>query len=353
MCEAAGKKDSCVIFRQFIILFLLGALGFSFSSLLFADANAKNAKRHKKDCPSLVLSLATESENVGGAASDSRQARAQEYFERRRIHFEQLRIPIDGKRMPSKEEARVFMQIFEIDPHFEALENKVVEENIPLVRHVIGRSSFDNPAYPYEDQLSDGTIALWKSLRRWDPSKGSWPTYAGVTIRWTLSCMRRGNERRLIARSEKTQKLEYRIRELRSRGVDDPNEIAGELGVEVEDVGQVINELRDNQVISMHADDRDGEPMDGFERAKDSALHIAPLQGLKDSDPREARMTIFRANLNQRDQLLLDQVILGGRSAASIARDLNINPRAIVPQVARLRHRLKKFLERQPNPSTP
>ena len=66
------------------------------------------------------------------------------------------------------------------DPRRPALRRAVVEDNLPLVHHLAQR--FKGRGEPYDDLVQVGTIGLMNAIDRYDPSRGSFTTFAVPTI---------------------------------------------------------------------------------------------------------------------------------------------------------------------------
>jgi RNA polymerase sigma-B factor len=66
------------------------------------------------------------------------------------------------------------------DPGRPALRRSVVEEHLPLVHHLAQR--FKGRGEPYDDIVQVGTIGLMNAVDRYEPSRGSFTTFAVPTI---------------------------------------------------------------------------------------------------------------------------------------------------------------------------
>src|SRR5208282_2618695 len=100
-----------------------------------------------------------------------------------------------------------------------AMENKLVEEYIPLVKTIVGRLAMTLPTHVNGDDLySAGLVGLLNAMRRFNPQNGtSFETYARVRIRGAVF----DELRRLdwVPRSvhEKAKKIEKTMQELTQR----------------------------------------------------------------------------------------------------------------------------------------
>jgi RNA polymerase sigma factor FliA len=100
-----------------------------------------------------------------------------------------------------------------------AMENKLVEEYIPLVKTIVGRLAMTLPTHVNGDDLySAGLVGLLNAMRRFNPQNGnSFETYARVRIRGAIF----DELRRLdwVPRSvhEKAKKIEKTMQEMMQR----------------------------------------------------------------------------------------------------------------------------------------
>jgi RNA polymerase sigma factor for flagellar operon FliA len=100
-----------------------------------------------------------------------------------------------------------------------AMENKLVEEYIPLVKTIVGRLAMTLPTHVNGDDLySAGLVGLLNAMRRFNPQNGtSFETYARVRIRGAIF----DELRRLdwVPRSihEKAKKIEKAMQEMMQR----------------------------------------------------------------------------------------------------------------------------------------
>lgn len=65
------------------------------------------------------------------------------------------------------------------------IDNKLVEENIPLVKH-IARKFPRTPVLDREDYVNAGILGLMKCLKTYDSTKGKISTYAYNPILWEM-----------------------------------------------------------------------------------------------------------------------------------------------------------------------
>jgi RNA polymerase sigma factor FliA len=149
--------------------------------------------------------------------------------------------------------------------HGSALENKLVEEYLPLVKTVVGRLAVTLPQHVSTDDLySAGLVGLLNAVRRFNPKGGStFESYARVRIRGAVF----DELRRLdwVPRSvhDKAKKVEQTMYELSQRHGTVPTDdaMAGALGLSVAEYHDLLDVIRPATYVcldSVHAH-TDGE----------------------------------------------------------------------------------------------
>jgi RNA polymerase sigma factor for flagellar operon FliA len=129
-----------------------------------------------------------------------------------------------------------------------ALENKLVEQYLPLVKTVVGRLAMTLPSHVNMDDLySAGLVGLLNAVRRFNPKSGcSFEGYARVRIRGAIF----DELRRLdwVPRSvhAKARKLEKAMQELTQRSGEVPTdmEMAKAMKMTLNDYEDLVQEVR-------------------------------------------------------------------------------------------------------------
>lgn len=147
-----------------------------------------------------------------------------------------------------------------------AIEEKIVEQYLPLVRTVVGRLAMTLPAHAAtEDLYSAGLVGLLNAVRRFNPTTGVlFETYARVRIRGAVF----DELRRLdwVPRSvhDKARKVEEVMRKLEQEKGEIPTnvEMARALDMKEEDYEQLLTEIRPATFVcldSVRSAEQEGE----------------------------------------------------------------------------------------------
>ncbi|MCB9833553.1 MAG: FliA/WhiG family RNA polymerase sigma factor [Planctomycetes bacterium] len=143
--------------------------------------------------------------------------------------------------------------------------NKLVEEFLPLVRHVLGRLPISLPAFmDREDLFEVGVLGLMNAARSYDSSRGAqFKTHAYVNIRGAiLDELRRYD---IVPRSRRDRmKLFHRSSEELEEQLGrpaTPDEIAVAMGLSVEQVDDLLVNMHGASVLSI--DDAESNEGDG------------------------------------------------------------------------------------------
>ncbi|HEX3798071.1 MAG TPA: FliA/WhiG family RNA polymerase sigma factor [Verrucomicrobiae bacterium] len=177
--------------------------------------------------------------------------------------------------------------------HGSAIENKIVEQYLPLVKAVVGRLAMTLPSHVNSDDLySAGLVGLLNAVRRFDLKSGSsFEHYARVRIRGAVF----DELRRLdwVPRSvhEKAKKVESVMQELSQRNGNVPTdmEMAKALNLSLDEYEELVEEIRPASYVCLDsatngdsengsgsydfiADDSQTEPWEGTARREMSSL---------------------------------------------------------------------------------
>jgi RNA polymerase sigma-B factor len=183
----------------------------------------------------------------------------------------------------------------------------VVERFLPLARHIAAR--YQRPEEPFDDVFQVACFALVKAVERFDVDRGvAFSSYAVPTITGEIKRYFRDRSWGVqVPRDlqELTLRVERVVEDLARRGhqpsVDD---IAGEMGVEPEDVLEAMQATTAYRAISLDAPRAGGEEEpgvvlgdtigvaeDGFQRAEQRAMLRQLMRGLR---PRQREVVRLR-----------------------------------------------------------
>ncbi|MFT7616422.1 MAG: RNA polymerase sigma factor for flagellar operon FliA [Planctomycetota bacterium] len=141
--------------------------------------------------------------------------------------------------------------------------NKLVEEYLPLVRHVLGRLPLTLPAFMDQDDLFEvGVLGLMNAARTYDSTKGAqFKTHAYVNIRGAILDELRKYD--IVPRSRRDRikffkKTELELEDQLGRAAT-PEEIAKSMGLKVEQVDDILVNMQGASVMSLDEGSGDGE----------------------------------------------------------------------------------------------
>ncbi|MFT5048624.1 MAG: RNA polymerase sigma factor for flagellar operon FliA [Chlamydiales bacterium] len=122
--------------------------------------------------------------------------------------------------------------------------DKLALDHVPLVKHIVGRLSFDlPPSFDRDDMYGFGMLGLLAAADSWDASRGlQFSTYAYSRIRGAIldelrrqDFLPRGRRERVRALDEVMQRYQ------KERGArPSPEELALELSITVEEVDEIL-----------------------------------------------------------------------------------------------------------------
>ena len=175
--------------------------------------------------------------------------------------------------------------------------DRLILEHIPLLRHIVGRMSFETSALEREDLYGVGMLGLIAAADSWEPERGlKFSTHAFTRIRGAILDELRRSDFLPRGRRESVRELEQVVEHLRqAHGVAPaPEEIAQAMGIDCDEVDGILAAAALAHQASL--DDGPGESL--------SALLIDP----RSSDPTSsAEWQEMKALLAQAISELTDQ----------------------------------------------
>ncbi len=167
--------------------------------------------------------------------------------------------------------------------------NSLVEDHLPLVRHVLGRLPISTPAFMDNDDLfAVGVLGLMNAAESFNPNKGAkFKTYAYLMIRGAiLDELRRYD---IVPRSRRDRiKLFHRTEEeLRDALGRDPTpeEIADAMGLTVEKVDDILVNMQAASLLSL--DDASDSSDEGSHRLADCLACMSTPTPQDDAEKKE------------------------------------------------------------------
>lgn len=163
---------------------------------------------------------------------------------------------------------------------------KLILDHVPLLKHLVGRMSFDLPGSIERDDLFGwGMIGLVQAADSWEPGRGlKFSTYAYTKIRGAILDELRRSDFLPRGRREKVRELDRAVNELMQRNglAPTPEEIAVELGTTLDEVDEILLAAR----TAGHASLEDDISTPLFERLSDP--HCSDPQGSAEWDETKA-----------------------------------------------------------------
>lgn len=131
----------------------------------------------------------------------------------------------------------------------------MVKKYIPLVKYIASRVIIGKSKYiEFEDLLGYGMVGLMDALSKFDESKGmKFSTYASIRIRGSMIDEIRKNSPISKGAMDKLNRYNKAIERLQKKNFKDPNiiEIAEELGLTVDKVGEIENFINYISIVSL------------------------------------------------------------------------------------------------------
>jgi RNA polymerase sigma factor FliA len=126
--------------------------------------------------------------------------------------------------------------------------DKLILDHVPLLKHLVGRLSFDLPPQVDRDDLYGfGMLGLIQAADSWEPGRGlKFSTYAFTKIRGAILDELRRSDFLPRGRRERVRDLDRVVAELEQKtGVaPSPEDIAAALGVTLEEVDEILLSAR-------------------------------------------------------------------------------------------------------------
>ncbi len=147
------------------------------------------------------------------------------------------------------------------------IREKLIESYLPLVKLVASRLAISLPQHVDKDDLiSNGFFGLLDAIEKYDPSRGiKFETYAVVRIRGSILDAIRAQDWLPTSVRQKAKQYEQTIAKLENelgRSASD-EEVAGSLGISMNDLYSLINQLNASTII----------PLEDFTKSETSSNH--------------------------------------------------------------------------------
>ena len=122
--------------------------------------------------------------------------------------------------------------------------DQLILDHVPLLKHLVGRMSFDLPSSIDRDDLFGfGMVGLIQAADSWEPARGlQFSTYAYAKIRGAILDELRRLDFLPRGRREKVRELDRVVAELEQRDgvVPAPEQIAEHMGVPLAEIDEIL-----------------------------------------------------------------------------------------------------------------
>lgn len=202
-------------------------------------------------------------------------------------------------------------------PYAGALDrDKLILDHVPLLKHIVGRLAVDLPSsVDRDDLIGYGMIGLVQAADSWEPARGlKFSTFAFARIRGAILDELRRADFLPRGRREKVRELERTAARLEQAAgtAPSPEELAGALGVELEDIDAILLSAKSAATASlddgpgaeffgMLSDVRCSDPEGSAERAEMAELLGAAIAEL--DEPEKTVITLYYG-----EELLLREI---------------------------------------------
>ena len=133
--------------------------------------------------------------------------------------------------------------------------DRLILEHVPLLRHIVGRMSFDGGGgLDRDDVYGFGMLGLIAAADAWDPSRGlQFSTFAYTKIRGAILDELRRMDFLPRGRREKVRALDKAVRDLEQENSlpPTPEEIGERMGLEPAEVDQILGHARLSTEMSL------------------------------------------------------------------------------------------------------
>ncbi|MEE9394241.1 MAG: FliA/WhiG family RNA polymerase sigma factor [Planctomycetota bacterium] len=190
--------------------------------------------------------------------------------------------------------------------------NTLVEEYLPLVRHVIGRLPLSLPAFMDQDDLFEvGVLGLMNAAKSFNPNKGAqFKTHAYVNIRGAILDELRRHDVLPRSRRDRIKQVKQAADELEEElgRCATPEEIADAMGLSIEQVESVLVNMHGAAILSLDQGESNSEGQENSSLAAClSCMNTPTPADLSERNELKAQLQVAIAALpkNERHMIVL------------------------------------------------
>lgn len=224
---------------------------------------------------------------------------------------------------------------------------QIVKNNIPLVKYIASRVIIGKTKYvQYEDLISYGMLGLMDALGKFDDTKGmKFSSYASIRIKGAMIDELRKNSPISKGAMDKLNRYNDAIERLQKLLFREPSnhEIAKELGITIDEVADIENNINYISVVSLEDlifSDEDEMPLSGTIKDDRSP---SPEKALEEKEQIEY-LSLGLDNLKEKDKLVLTLYYYEGLTLKEIGNILTVSESRVCQLHSRALVNLRKAL---------
>jgi RNA polymerase sigma factor for flagellar operon FliA len=229
------------------------------------------------------------------------------------------------------------------------LKEQIVSKYIPLVKYIASRVIIGKSKYiEYEDLVSYGMLGLMDAINKFDEKKGmKFSTYASIRIKGSMIDELRKNSPISKGAMDKLNKYNDVIENLQKKLYREPSmgEIAVELGIGVDEVGEIENYINYISIVSLenliYSED-DDMPLIGTIQDEKSP---SPEKTLEEKEELEYLAKGLEL-LNEKDRTVLSLYYYEGLTLKEIGKVLEVSESRVCQLHSRAIMHLRKSLKK-------
>ncbi len=264
-------------------------------------------------------------------------------------------LKVRGELLYSASEGERSEEWLEMEREAGRLRDRLVINYSPLVKYVASRVGARVPrVVEQEDMISWGLLGLLDAVETYDPDrtgkKAKFESYAISKVRWSILDHLRSQDwvpRRVRVRAQEVETATaWLTQELRRAPTE--AEIAGELGIEVEEYHNFLDQYSRAQVVSLEAR-LDVEGRSGIEYgALVRDLSAADPQSQANIEDLRAQLTAAIGELEERERLVATFYFYEGLTLKEIGKALDLTEGRVSQILRRALTKLREYLKGSP-----
>ncbi|MGV8983650.1 FliA/WhiG family RNA polymerase sigma factor [Clostridium sp.] len=224
---------------------------------------------------------------------------------------------------------------------------QIVKSNIPLVKYIASRVIIGKTKYvQYEDLISYGMLGLMDALGKFDETKGmKFSSYASIRIKGAMIDELRKNSPISKGAMDKLNSYNAAIERLQKHLYREPtnHEIAAELGISINEVADIENNINYISVVSLEDlifSEEDEMPLSGTIKDDKSP---SPEKALEEKEQIEY-LSLGLENLKDKDKMVLTLYYYEGLTLKEIGTILSVSESRVCQLHSRALVNLRKAL---------